>query len=222
MRGETRRKARRRIRRRSIAARIAAKTTGAAAQGAGVRPSPRAPRRTRPEVPSAACFAAASGAEPAKMRRVAQDCDPTAYMYTPRGRKDARIGHFSQASTVAAKQAARCQANQHCKHNTLAHNNTLYHQSNAKQIWYNSNTKGWKPESPVKSRRCRAAVKAGMRPPPTSSTLARGGKKKDEQTDSGGVCRHVARRIRRRDERDCDGRTASSRCRGLAHRQDPE
>ena len=50
------------------------------------------------------------------MRRVEQDCDPTAYMYTPRGRKDARIGHFSQASTVAAKQAARCQANQHCKH----------------------------------------------------------------------------------------------------------
>jgi len=46
MRGETRRKARRRIRRRSIAARIAAKTTGAAAQGAGVRPRPRAPRRT--------------------------------------------------------------------------------------------------------------------------------------------------------------------------------
>ena len=33
-------------RRRSIAARIAAKTTGAAAQGAGVRPSHRAPRRT--------------------------------------------------------------------------------------------------------------------------------------------------------------------------------
>ncbi|MBQ3748851.1 MAG: hypothetical protein II863_15710, partial [Kiritimatiellae bacterium] len=53
-----------------------------------------------------------SGAEPAKMRRVAQDCDPKAYMYTPSGRKDARIGHFSRASTVAAKQAARCQANQ--------------------------------------------------------------------------------------------------------------
>ena len=46
MRGETRRKARRCIRRRSIAARIAAKTTGAAAQGAGGRPRPRAPRRT--------------------------------------------------------------------------------------------------------------------------------------------------------------------------------
>jgi hypothetical protein len=42
-----------------------------------------------------------------------------------------------------------------------------------------------------------------MRPcPSTSSTFARGGKKKNEQTDSGGVCRHVARRIRRRDERD--------------------
>ena len=46
MRGETRRKARRCIHRRSIAARIAAKTTGAAAQGAGERPRPRAPRRT--------------------------------------------------------------------------------------------------------------------------------------------------------------------------------
>ena len=46
MRGETRRKARRCIHRRSIAARIAAKTAGAAAQEAGVRPSPRAPRRT--------------------------------------------------------------------------------------------------------------------------------------------------------------------------------
>ena len=70
-----------------------------------------------------------SGAEPAKMRRVAQDCDPKTYMYmssiSPEAvgriakralagcRKDARIGHFSQASTVAAKQAARCQANQH-------------------------------------------------------------------------------------------------------------
>ena len=42
-----------------------------------------------------------------------QDCDPKAYMYTPSGRKDARIGHFSRASTVAAKQAARWKANQH-------------------------------------------------------------------------------------------------------------
>ncbi len=46
MRGETRRKARRCIHRRSIAARIAAKTTGTAAQGAGGRPRPRAPRQT--------------------------------------------------------------------------------------------------------------------------------------------------------------------------------
>ena len=30
-----------------------------------------------------------SGAEPAKMRRVAQDCDPKAYMYMSSGRKDA-------------------------------------------------------------------------------------------------------------------------------------
>ena len=48
-------------RRRSIAARIAAKTTGAAAQGAGVRPRPRAPRRTRPEVPCAAMVRVVAG-----------------------------------------------------------------------------------------------------------------------------------------------------------------
>ena len=42
-----------------------------------------------------------------------------------------------------------------------------------------------------------------MRPrPSTSSTLARGGKKKNEQTAPGGGCRHVARRLRRRDKRD--------------------
>ena len=70
-------------------------------------------RAELPRVPSAACFAAASGAEPAKMRRVAQDCDPKAYMYTPSGRKDAQIGHLSRASTVAAKQAARWRASQH-------------------------------------------------------------------------------------------------------------
>ena len=54
-----------------------------------------------------------SGAEPAKMRRVAQDCDPKTYMYMSSGRMDARIGHFSRASTVAPTVAARCQANQH-------------------------------------------------------------------------------------------------------------
>ena len=56
---------------------------------------------------NAACFAAASGAEPARASRVAQDCDPTAYTYTPSGRMDARTGRPSRASTVAAKQAAR-------------------------------------------------------------------------------------------------------------------
>ena len=40
-------------------------------------------------------------------------------------------------------------------------------------FWYNMSHKGWKPESPVETRHCRAAVKAGMRPHPvTSSTLA--------------------------------------------------
>ena len=54
-----------------------------------------------------------SRAEPSKTRRVAQDCDPTAYTYTPSGRKDALIGRFSRASTVAPTVTARCQANQH-------------------------------------------------------------------------------------------------------------
>ena len=54
------------------------------------------------------------------MRRVAQDCNPTAYMYTPSGCKDARIGHFSWVSTVAAKQAARWKANQHGKSRSCA------------------------------------------------------------------------------------------------------
>ena len=54
-----------------------------------------------------------SGAEPAKMRRVAQDCDPKTYMYMSSGRKDARIGHFSWASTVATTVTARWKANQH-------------------------------------------------------------------------------------------------------------
>ena len=47
------------------------------------------------------------------MRRVAQDCDPKTYMYMSSGRKDARIGHFSWASTVARNKAAHWKANQH-------------------------------------------------------------------------------------------------------------
>ena len=54
-----------------------------------------------------------SGAEPSKTRRVAQDCDPTAYMYTPSGRKDALIGRLSRASTVAPTVTAHWKANQH-------------------------------------------------------------------------------------------------------------
>ena len=54
-----------------------------------------------------------SRAEPTKMRRVAQDCDPKTYMYMSSGRKDARIGHFSWASAVARNKAARWKANQH-------------------------------------------------------------------------------------------------------------
>ena len=52
-------------------------------------------------------------AEPSKTRRVAQDCDPKAYMYTPSGRKDALIGRFSRASTVAPTVTAHWKANQH-------------------------------------------------------------------------------------------------------------
>ena len=54
-----------------------------------------------------------SGAEPSKTRRVAQDCDPTAYMYTPSGRKDALIDRLSRASTVAPTVTAHWKANQH-------------------------------------------------------------------------------------------------------------
>jgi hypothetical protein len=56
-------------------------------------------------------------AEPSKTRRVAQDCDPTAYMYTPSGRKDALIGRFSRASTVAPTVTAHWKANQHSTEN---------------------------------------------------------------------------------------------------------
>ena len=83
--------------------------------------SPEAKRSRRRRCPS-------RGAKPSKMRRVAQDCDPMAYMYTPSispeavGRiakralagccKDALIGRLSRASTVAPTVTARCQANQ--------------------------------------------------------------------------------------------------------------
>ena len=56
-------------------------------------------RRT-PEVPCAVRFAAASGAEPSKPNRVAQDCDPKAYMYTPSGCMDARIGRVRRRAPL--------------------------------------------------------------------------------------------------------------------------
>ena len=112
-----------------------AKDAGAPPRGTVAKPRALSTRRTRPEVPRAALFWAVSRAEPTKIRRVAQDCDPKAYMYMSSGRKDARIGHFSWyppttegrsprsgcpsrgASTVAPTVAARCQANQHRKSN---------------------------------------------------------------------------------------------------------
>ena len=48
-----------------------------------------------------------SRAEPLKTRRVAQDCDPKAYMYTPSGRKDARIDHFSWYPPSAKRESAK-------------------------------------------------------------------------------------------------------------------
>ena len=101
------------FRRRSIAARNAVKTPGETARGAGARPRCDAPRRTRPEVPRAALFWAVSRADPTKIRRVAQDCDPKAYMYMSSGRKDALIGRLSRASTVAPTVTAHWNANQH-------------------------------------------------------------------------------------------------------------
>ena len=101
------------FRRRSIAARNAVKTPGETARGAGARPRCDAPRRTRPEVPRAALFWAASRAEPSRVRRLRQDSPPTAYMYTPSGAKDAGIGRSRKASTVARNKAAHWKANQH-------------------------------------------------------------------------------------------------------------
>ena len=95
------------FRRRSIAARNAVKTPGETARGAGARPRFDATRQTRPEVPRAALFWADSRAEPAKMRRVAQDCGPKTYMYMSSGRKDARIGHFSWYPPSAKRESAK-------------------------------------------------------------------------------------------------------------------
>ena len=67
-----------------------------------------------------------SGAEPSKTRRVAQDCDPKTYMYTSSGRKDALIGRFSRASTVAPTVTARWKASTRAhKHKTTNFNPSL-------------------------------------------------------------------------------------------------
>ena len=100
-------------RRRSMAARNAVKTPGETARGAGARPRYDVPRRTRPEVPRAVTVGVASRADRSRGRRVVQDCDPKTYMYMSSGRKDALIGRFSRASTVAQNKAARWKANRH-------------------------------------------------------------------------------------------------------------
>ena len=88
MRGETRRKARRRHPGDEALRRVSPRRRRE--RRCRERERGRAPehRAELPRVPCAACFAAASGAEPAKMRRVAQDCDPKTYMYMSSGRKD--------------------------------------------------------------------------------------------------------------------------------------
>ena len=109
------------FRRRSMAARNAVKTPGETARGAGARPRCDTTRRTRPEVPRAALFWAASRAEPSRVRRLRQDSPPTAYMYTPSGAKDAGIGRSRKASTVARNKAAHWKANQHRTANNSHH-----------------------------------------------------------------------------------------------------
>ena len=116
------------FRRRSMAARNAVKTPGETARGAGYPPNEVSRRRRSLEGREAEARRPAtnstrgatrghgrgrSGAEPSKTRRVAQDCDPTAYMYTPSGRKDALIGRFSRVSTVAPTVTAHWKANHH-------------------------------------------------------------------------------------------------------------
>ena len=86
-----------------------------------MRPRPRAPRRTRPEVPCAALFWAEAGiprseaespkamsirgAEPSKTRRVAQDCDPKAYMYMSSISPEA-VGRIAKRALAGCRKGA--------------------------------------------------------------------------------------------------------------------
>ena len=69
--------------------------------------------RARLATPVRSLLPVTSNILPTKTRRVAQDCDPKTYMYMSSGRKDALIGRFSWASTVARNKAAHWKANQH-------------------------------------------------------------------------------------------------------------
>ena len=91
-----------------------------------------------------------SGAEPSKTRRVAQDCDPKAYMYTPSGCKDALIGRFSWASTVARNKAAHWKANQHTA-NTHRASGGMRHKCGACGIIYPIQWQ-WESQSPSSRR----------------------------------------------------------------------
>jgi len=68
-----------------------------------------------------------SRAEPAKTRRVAQDCAPRLTWRLPSGRKDAQIAHFSQASTVAPTVTARCSV----KHTHTPHTGTSHREAHS-------------------------------------------------------------------------------------------
>ena len=85
---------------------------GRGRDGAGSGSEAEAPRRATNTArgANAACFGADSRAEPFGTRRIRQDRDPKAYMYTPSGRADGEAARPDKASTVAAKQAARRKA----------------------------------------------------------------------------------------------------------------
>ena len=94
---------RRRIRRRSHALRIARRTAGAATRRTGPDARTRRNRRELIRVTHAASFAPASGAEPGRLRRFAQDFAPKPYLCTASGRKDAETGQAAGRAPLARK-----------------------------------------------------------------------------------------------------------------------
>ena len=85
--------------------------SGGAGSGSEAEPPSTAPNSRGCQARSR--FGSVSGTDRSRGWRVAQDSTPTAYMYTPSGRKDAVIGRLSRASTVAPTVTAHWKANQH-------------------------------------------------------------------------------------------------------------